>query len=181
MDIINGLPHTPYLIFLNGLKDKTDQEILELFDLGDNKETAIRNDLSDKYCIYMSRDDNWIHLMDNYFYTHWHSKNFSMKVEELGRNYELFSCSVGDCDLSFDFKYYKNGNKIREYVVESPNYNDEILKVNYGEPLLGENEGMQKNDQFNRVTHIASSLGIEIPTDLNKIKCYEIKTKYNNV
>lgn len=178
MDITYGLPHAPYFIFLKGLTDKTDTEILELFDLGDHIETAIRNDLSDEHCIYMSRDDSWVHLMDNYFYTHWHSKKFSMKVEELGKTYELFSCSAGDCDLSFDFKYYKNGVKIREYIVESPNYDNEILKVNFGEPLLGEREALQRVDHLERVIHIASSLGIELPTELKQIKCYEINTQW---
>ena len=178
MLIIDGLPHTPYFVFIKGLIDKSDKEILELLELGNNREVALRGDFNDRNCIYLSRDKNWVHIMDNYCYTHRGSQKFSNRVDELGKQYELFTCTVGDSDCSFDFRYFRGGKKIREYIVASPNYNDEVLMVDYGVPLPGESEGLKKADQFERVTYIAGALGIEIAAELKKIRCYEIGAEY---
>lgn len=175
MKIINGMPSSPYYIFINGISGKSDLEILSLLNLEIVKEIYLNNIIQDEEnYIYLSRDENWVHLMDNLLYSHWYSKEFSNQIEKLGKKLEIFTCSVGDSDLSFDFKYYNNGKKVREYVVESPNYIDEILKLDIGIPIKGEQEGLKKDDQLERVLFIAQQLGVKLPK-LHKIKCFEVK------
>ncbi|WP_422107015.1 hypothetical protein [Winogradskyella sp.] len=178
MKIINGIPCCPYFIFLKGISRKTDIEILSLFNFEIRSEVNLNNEFhGTENHIYMSRDDNWIHIMDNFFYSLWYSEAVSQRIEHLAETYEIFTCSVGDVDLSFDFNYYKNGKKVREYVVESPNYVDEILKKNVGNPLKGEYEGLKLSDQLESVIYIAKELGIKIPKKENEITCYEIQQK----
>lgn len=174
MKIINGIPDTPYFIFIKGVAEKSDQEISLLLNLGKINEVSDLEFFDDRNCIYLSRDDNWVHVMDNWFYTHWHSKELSERIEMLGRKLEIFTCSIGDCDLSFGFRYFKAGEKVREYIVESPNYNDEVLKRDFGLPLDGEAVGLKEENQLEKVIYIAKQLGIKIPTENCEIKCYEL-------
>ena len=179
MKIINKLPHSPYFICIKGLNHKNDEELLELLGLHKCKEIEIPKDFEDENCIYISNDTSWIHIMDNYYYTFWQSDALSVRIEELGEKYEIFTFSVGDSDLSFDFKYFKNGTKIREYIVTSPNYNDEVIEVNNGTPLFGETEGLKKKDQFDRIIYIADSLGIILPEKEEEIRCYKIPNAFS--
>jgi hypothetical protein len=175
MFIIDGMPHSPYFVFIKGINAKSDSEILEFFNLGRGKEVENDESFTGEFCIHLFRNSNWICLMDNWFYTYRHSEKFSNRINELGKEYEIFTCTVGNADLYFDFKYFKNGQKIREYVVESPNYNDEVLKTDFGTPLYGEQECLKLEDQLDRVLSIACHLGIELPKNENEIKCYKLK------
>ncbi len=58
----------------------------------------------------------------------------------LARDYELYVCSVGDCDLSYAFEYHKAGQLRRKRVVESPRFSDQIVTVDLGTPLVAEAE-----------------------------------------
>ena len=102
----------------------------------------------------MSRDNEWVHLMDNFYYAHWHSKSLTERIDELGKEYEIFTCSVGDCDESFEFKYFKNGQN--------------------GKPMMVEREAFNLEDQLDCVLYITHSLAIEIPNELNQIISYHV-------
>jgi hypothetical protein len=173
MQFVKGIPDAPYFIFIKGISELSDEEVLELLNLrGPNLvESPKYNDW--EFCIYISRDQHWTHLMDNWLYSNWYSTELTDRIEELSKRFEIFSCSIGDCDRSFAFKYFKNGEKIREYVVESPNYNDNVLKINFGNPLPGEGEGLKKKNELDRVLFIAKQLGIQLPKSSAEIKCYQ--------
>ncbi len=150
----------------------TDKEILALFKL-DNYKLVKEVPLDDRNTIYLHRDGRWVHIMDNYFYSLWHQQSFREQINELGEKYEIFSCTAGDVDKSFDFKYYKNGKKIREYVVASPNYNDQVIKVDIGEPLFGESKALQNEDELNKILCVAEQLGIVLPKNADQILIYK--------
>lgn len=178
MDSVTKAPQSPFYIFIKGLQDKSAIEILELLGLGAcDLVVGMVEDLHDDACIYIYNDKNWIHLMDNWFYSNWHSTSLHDRINVLGQTLEIFTCSVGDTDLSFNFKYYKDGVKRREYIVTSPNDNDEIISLNFGQPLAGEKEGLKQEDQLKRVTYIAKSLGIKFPKTMYDLRCYQLRTK----
>lgn len=174
MEVNQGIPHSPYFIFINGLSDKSDVEVLSLLELHTAEKVEHNESLMDKECIYISRDANWVHIMDNWFYSHWHSKELRQKIDELGKKQEIFTCSIGDCDLSFDFKYFAEGRKLREYIVQSPNFNNQIIMTDSGVPLPAENIGVKKKDPLDKVMYIARSLGIVLPGRKQEISCYRL-------
>ncbi len=173
MHFIDGKPFAPYFIFIKNINEKSDGEILELLEL----EHCELFDYGDY--VHISQDANWVHVIDNDAYQLWYSQKLTNRIEELGKEYEIFTCSVGEPDLSFDFRYFRDGKKIREYVVESPNYDDQIIITDFGSPILGEeilvHEELVKGHQLAVVLHIAESLGIQLPKSAEGIKCYQLE------
>lgn len=166
----------PSYICIKGISEKSDLEVLKLLNITSDI-TQAYNELTaaEDFDIFVSRDDQWIHIIDNFFWMLNESEVVAKRIETLGEHYELYTCSVGDADLSFDFKYFKNGKLRREYVVKSPNFNNEVIAVNFGDALSGETEGLRKKDQIEKVLFIAQSLGIKIPTNFEKLTAYNLK------
>ena len=44
-------------------------------------------------------------VADDWHYTLWHMPSTRPALQALGRGCDVFACSVGDCDRSFDFAY----------------------------------------------------------------------------
>lgn len=168
----------PSYICIKGISEKSDLEILKLLQVtSDIAQAYDKNELTaEDFDIFVSRDDQWVHIIDNSFWMLDESKEVKKSIEALGKRYDIYTCSVGDADLSFNFKYFKDGQLRREYVVESPNYNDEVIVVNFGDVLSGEIEGLHKKDQLEKVLFIAHSLGVNIPKDFESLTSYNLKT-----
>src|SRR5262249_33388438 len=73
-----------------------------------------------------------------WYYTLWHMRSTRPTLQALGRSCDVFACSIGDCDHSFDFVYYRGGRLVRQYVVEDPDFRGGRVVENTGEPLPGE-------------------------------------------
>jgi len=173
--IVHKENNFPCYICIKGIAEKKDLEVLKLLQITSDIAQAYDELTTEDFEIFVSRDDQWIHVIDNFFWMLNQSENVTKSIEALGVHYDIFTCSVGDADLSFDFKYFKNGKLRREYVVKSPNFNDEVISINFGIPLSGEKEGLQKKDQLDKVLFIAHSLGIDIPKDFEKLTAYNLK------
>lgn len=174
MRIVNGIPCSPYFVFIRDISDYDDLDVLKLLEFESFEEIEMMEFMDDHDCIYLSRDRNWTHIMDNSNYTFWCSSPMHERIERLGRKYEIFTCMVGDVDQSYEFRYYRGGVKIREHIVESPNYSDEVVKVNYGVPLDVEKDVLQLEDPLDRVIQIAQSLGLRLPTVVDQMKCFRV-------
>ena len=153
---------------------------MELFNLIPNELVENSRDGNDKNCIYLYRQGEWVHIMDNYYYTHWCSSEFQTSINELGKIYEVFTCRLKDNNDSYDFSYYRNGILLRQYISESPNYSDVIVKINTGEKLSAELEINQIMINMDIPLIIAKSLGIELATKRENILCYEIDLNIQN-
>lgn len=145
--------------------------------LGFDQVELVSNDAEshDKDCIYIYRDKGWVHLMDNFYYTQWHSKNFKNGIKELSNKYEIFTCRLEDVDDSYDFNYYKDGKLIREFESFSPNFSDVIIEKNIGRPLRGEVDFLNSNDVFKPLV-IVKYLGIALAKTRDDIVCYKVST-----
>ncbi|WP_338765591.1 hypothetical protein WAF17_01965 [Bernardetia sp. ABR2-2B] len=171
IDKHTGSFHSPFLIFIKGLNHLPDIEILQLLEL-QNVETRDFEKETECY-LRITRDKEWVHIMDNWFYGLWHSKSFKNRVDKLGEKYDIFYCSVGDCDNSFDFTYYKNGLIQRKYVVSD----DGKMIESKGKPLPFEEDNLKESDELDKVISIAKSIGIETNHKLEDIACYQ----YENI
>jgi len=170
----NKIPHSPFFTFIKGVESKSDIEILELFNFNEIELVKNSKEGNDENCIYLFRDGEWVHIMDNFYYTHWHSTQFQSCINDLGKNYEVFSCRLKDVDESYDFSYYRNGKLVRQYITESPNYSDIEIKVNLGEQLQSELQLKGKSKNVDIPIIVANSLGIKLAQNRDGILCYEV-------
>lgn len=174
----------PYYIFINGIAEKSDQEVLNLLGLGEGKLVPNwweDNSYDEETLIYIYRDKGWIHIMDNECAICWYSFKFKKNIQIIAKEYELCACYFGDVDRCFYFIYYKKGLKNREYFVDSPNCDDQVILNDYGIPLEGESEALGQKEHWDQSLYMAICLGIN-PLDLineginnpEKINCYTV-------
>ena len=52
-------------------------------------------------------------LADDWHYTLWHMESTRLAIEAIAKFHEIFACSEGDCDRSFDYVYYQDGRLMR--------------------------------------------------------------------
>ena len=175
IDKYTGSFHSPFFIFIKGLNHLSDEQILEFLEFDNCKIRNIEDDI--KQSLFITRDKEWVHIMDNWWYNLWHSDSFRKKIDKLGEKYDLFYCSMGDCDYSFDVTYYKNGLLRRKYIVDDPDFKGGELIENIGKPLPFEEENLKNIGQGSKIISIAKSIGIETNHKLEEISCYQ----YDNV
>lgn len=180
MLIKNNSFFAPYYIFIkegHKLKEKELFERLELLDYNLildkwKSDAKILLDLKKRY-LFLTQVENWTHLMDDWMYTLWHDTNFKDNVTKLSEHFDIFCCSVGDVDDSFDFKYFENGKLKREYIVEDPKFRGGEVTKNFGIPFIGEEIALnKKKEPLDKVLSIAQLVGINTKHQLGKIKCY---------
>src|SRR4029079_5465413 len=100
----------------------------------------------------------WTLLADDWYYTLWHLKSTQLAIASLAARHDVFACSVGECDHSFDFIYYKNGQLIRKYVVVYPSFTRREVVEDFGDPLPGETAALQHECELHVVLTIAHSI-----------------------
>lgn len=111
-------------------------------------------------------------IADDWYYTLWHMTSTRPAIALLGESCDVFACSVGDCDHSFDFLYYRDGHLVRRYVVADPDFRGGRIVENFGDPLKGEETALKQDDELKIVKQIARSLGIKIDYGENEIRIY---------
>ena len=89
---------------------------------------------------YITEKSGWTHIIDD-CYQLWFDGQIRDHIQEIAEDgYEIFYCSVGDIDPSFDFVYYQDGVLKRKYVFDiipgSPTSELAILE-NTGIPYSG--------------------------------------------
>lgn len=163
----------PFLIFIKGITHLSDIQILET--LGLNRIKVIDSLEERKSSLYLTRSKNWVHIMDNWLYNLWHKNSFEKKLEELGKKYDIFHCSVGDCDDSFDFVYFKYGKLRRKHIFEDSVFTGIKQVTNdIGEVLSSEKQILEKDtDAQVKIIELAKSIGVEINHKEDDIICYE--------
>eukprot|EP00913_Durusdinium_trenchii_P035227 g32957.t1 len=124
------------------------------------------------YVVLIDAGD-WTVVADSWSYNLWHSPETRIAIDVLARDYDLYVCSVGDCDLSYAFEYHKNGALRRKHVVESPAFNDQIVTADLGEPLQGEGDIWDRDiDDAFRIQLLGESLGIPMIVSYSQLRTY---------
>ena len=160
---INNRVFSPYLVFIKCARIYENHDLLKLLGLNNHNAIEAEDDVASYF--YIARCDEWVHVIDDWFYTLWYSKNFRRNIGNLAKSYDVFTCSIGESDDSFDFEYYKNGELVRKFVVEDPDDAEKIITENYGAPLYCEAAALSQDDNMDKVLYIAKSLGINVNYD----------------
>lgn len=170
LHITDGHIHAPYFIFIDGGTVYSDGEVIELLGIKGFTATKRLDELD--HFLHITDDGRWLHVVDDWLYTQWHSKTIRDRIAKLAAEHDIFTCSVGDSDHSFDFEYYSGGHLVRRYVVEDPNYDGGSVTEDFGRPLPGESAALEHSDELSKVLAVAHSVGVEIDHRPSKIRSF---------
>lgn len=172
--IRNGTFIAPFYVFIKCPETQTSGILSELklaewklFDgpLGQSFQRDYRH-------FYLARSKDWLHIMDDGYYTLWNDQTFREIIPRLSRRFPIFTCWVGDTEDSFGFQLFLKEQLVREYVVEDPDFN-KILTARYlGKPLSIEKRALKQKDPEDKVLSMAKGLGINVQHNLDEIKAY---------
>ncbi|BDS11326.1 hypothetical protein [Aureispira anguillae] len=175
MRIIDSTLFSPFYIFIKA-SDLSDSEVLNLLGIKKfellNKYQKHPKNWQKKRTLFITECKNWIHIMDFMDYNLWHNPQLRINLELISKKYDIFYCSTGDDDYSYDFTYLKEGILKRKLIVEYPNYKGPIIKENIGKRLLGESEKIVLKDERKEVLSIAKAIGINLNHEESKIRQY---------
>ena len=167
---VRGRLHAPYFIFLRCAGKNSDPDLLQWFGLADYQPAKGMPDVG-RYVI-LGAAGEWSLVADDWYYTLWHKPLTRLVLAALGESCNVFACSVGDCDRSFDFVYYRDGRLVRRYVVADPHFQGGIVVEDVGEPLPGEAAVLRQSGEFEIVLAIASLLGIKTEYTEQDLRIY---------
>ncbi len=162
----------PYFIFVRCANELSDIDLLQRFELSIYKQTQSVS-LLDYYAI-LANDAAWTLLADNWRYSLWHNPSTRPAIEHLASSYDVFACSIGDCDDSFDFVYYQNAQLVRKYVVTDPHFRGGTVTEDFGEPFSSESNILTLPNQLTMVLKLASSLGIKTDYKDHDLRIYAL-------
>jgi len=156
-----GSLHAPFFIFIKCAGAYSDADLLRRFGLSGYQRVSAPPDSGPYVCL--TEDGQWMHIADDWSYTLWHRPSTWETLAETAKNHDVFACSTGDCDYSWQFVYYRHGRLLRKYVVDDPHYRKGgIVVEDFGIPLEAEESATQLSDESEIVLTIAASLGIDV-------------------
>ena len=167
---IHGKLHTPYFIFLRCAGRYSDTDLLQHFGLSNYQPAKVvrRNGRH----VILADNGEWVLIADDWYYTLWHRPSTREAIAALAESSDVFACSVGDCDHSFEFAYYRNAHLVRRYIVEDPDFQGGRVVENVGEPLPGEAAAFKQSDELKIVLGVAASLGIKTDYKEQDLRIY---------
>jgi len=169
--VIHETIHSPYFIFVRCNGALSDAEILDRF--GVAKYSAAQFAPRTGLYAILADDGTWTMIADNWHYQLWHRDSTRSAIERIATEYDVFTCSVGDSDDSFDFMFYRNGALVRKYVVTDPDYSGGTISENVGELLELESDILENNDdQLKMVLELAGSIGIKTNYAEDELRIY---------
>ena len=164
--------HVPYFIFLKCAGRYADADLLHRFGLVNYRRVAAASANELRRHAILADDGPWTLLADDWYYTLWHLPTTRPLLEELAQQCDVFACSVGDCDRSFDFVYFHDGRLLRKYVVADTNFRGRELFQNIGYPLPGEAAALEHADEAQVIQTIAANLGLRTRYAQSELRYY---------
>jgi hypothetical protein len=103
----------------------------------------------------------------------WNTPTTVHAVELLAKHRDVFTWSVGDCDMSFAYRVFKGGELIRDYAVDSPHFDDQIVRVDFGANMTSESELIASNLSIDEKVHgVGRLLGINQVVSRDMLRLY---------
>ncbi len=162
-----GFLHTPFMIYIRCCNTLSDDDFMKIFGLRDYQKMSPPLPSSGLHVVF-ANDNEWTHIADDFRYTLWLNPITAEVIERYSKNYDIFRCSTGDIDESFEFEYYRNGSLIRKLVFEHDVFkNSKTVTVDIGTKLSGEPEHLSDliTSSEKMFPTITQSLGIVRVTD----------------
>ncbi len=169
-DIFNGVIHSPFFIFIRCARTYSDNKLLRMLGLKGYTPEEFRS--LGQTIVLITEDENWVHIADDWSYTLYYMSKLRDAIDRIAEKHEVYTCSVGDTDSSYDFTYHCDGKLVRKYVVEDPHYRGGEVKEDFGIPIPGEAKAMQLECEWTRVMTIAASLGIDLWHQRDRVRIY---------
>jgi hypothetical protein len=163
--------HSGYFIFVRCSGSLSDEQLLELFGIASYQPPTGSFTWTGDYA-RIAGDGQWSLIMDCWLYTLWYSRLTEQVIQQLSQTWDVFACSVGEADYSFDFEYRQAGRLVRQYIVIDPHYSGGEVSKDEGVPLPGEQESLKASDELSRVLGIAEALGIQLNTMAQNVRVY---------
>lgn len=169
--VIHETLHAPYFIFVRCGRSLKDADLLRRFGLS----KYVRGRFAPQTGLYsvLANDGAWTMLADNWHYMLWRRESKRKAIELLATDFDVFTCSVGDSNQSFDFDYYRDGMLVRRYVVTDPDYSGGSVTQDIGARLTDEADILaNNNDQLAKVLSLAKSIGIKTDYAEDELRVY---------
>jgi hypothetical protein len=126
-------------------------------------------------------DGRWLHVIEG-----WDVRDFSdpqreIEFAEASQESDIFWYVMGDSDYSFEYSLYSKGQCVRRLDVASPNFDDQVIRSNFGSPLPGEERILSKkgvliadspSQYVSEMLAIAAGLGANTNYRKQKFKTY---------
>ncbi|WP_425618878.1 hypothetical protein NA78x_002597 [Anatilimnocola sp. NA78] len=175
--VSNGHLHAPFFIFLRRDPELSDQQILGHFGLRTHRYSAKLPPFS-TYVVLADVGD-WTMLADDWLYQLWHLPSTKAAIESLAKDRDVFAWSIGDCDESFEYCLYINGQLIRHYVVDSPHFDDQVVRVELGQRLRFESELLASDLPIvEKMIRMGANLGINVVVKQEMLRIYSRPHKF---
>ncbi|MDU9047261.1 MAG: hypothetical protein Q3M30_00310 [Candidatus Electrothrix sp. Rat3] len=156
--IIDDRLHAPYFTFIKEEGKLSVTKLLQTLEIEGYKSTEYVEDFN--HYFFIVRDGKWTHIIDDWYYTLWHSKPFLSNIRKLASNYEIFSFMIGDSDNSFEIEYHRGGQMMRHFIFDQSPFGNGEVKEDLGKKFEIESKIKIGDDPLNHLWSIADSLGI---------------------
>jgi hypothetical protein len=149
----------------------SDEQILAHFGLNTHRYTPKLPPFS-TYAVIADLGD-WTMLADDWLYQLWHLSSTRPAIQSLAKDRDVFAWSVGECDESFEYSLYQNGQMIRQYWVDSPHYHDQVVSTDLGPRLPFESELLAANLPIvEKMNRFGVNLGINAIVTQDRLRIY---------
>ncbi len=164
----HGVLHTPFVIAIRN-RNLGDEPLLAWMGRADYRPAEPR--LTHPR-VYLTEDAEWTLIADDWAYTlfHWCREH---RLRDAARWGEVFAFWVGDADRGYGFSHYVNGERRREYIVDSPHFDDRVVVADEGPRLAAESAALHSQEDATVIVWtLAASLGIETDHRNKRLRCY---------
>lgn len=167
--IFNDRLHSPFFIYFRRDPQLSDEQILAHFGLGRYERVSLLPKTA-TYAVITDAGD-WTLLADDWLYRLWHMPTTRNAIESLGQKRDVFAWSVGDCDESFEYMFYRGGELVRQLTVDSPNYSDQVVRRDFGDKLPLESE-LHDLPIEHKIDRLCSDIGIVTAVTRDGLRLY---------
>ncbi|MEO0606204.1 MAG: hypothetical protein AAF211_32545 [Myxococcota bacterium] len=109
--------HSPFVIAVRARVER--RSLVETLGMGDWVEHAPPLGPSFDRWLVVLESPRWTAAADSWHYTLWHDPELPRRLERLAEVGDVLAFAMGDSDESWDFWYFRDGERVRRRVVES--------------------------------------------------------------
>lgn len=105
---------------------------------------------------------DWTVVADDLSYSLWNRVETHERMPALAAAVgEVFVAFTADCWSTFEFRYYRDGQLVRQYTADAESGKPDLILKSVGEPLPGEAATPEFSDGWASLYRVATALGID--------------------